>query len=181
MRYEVVYTMSGPVTLEEWTRATQRVAAWLAQEQAAVARRFDGATIEITDEVLVVQLADSEDLRVERGGTLPIWSARAKTVASSRLLAGVLLLLQHTGSAERLQLSSDKPGGWSAAAHALAPIWGAPLTVRAMTPASVKADTLLYVDDGRNAALLRAFFRAALELDDAALPDHAFRDEPFTT
>jgi hypothetical protein len=151
-------------------------AAWIAQEQAAVPRRFEGATVQITPDALVVQLADSEDLRVEREGTVPIWSAEAKTVASSRVLVGVLLCLQHACTAETLQLSSEKRGGWTGAAEALTTVWGAPRALHTLTPTHVKADTLIYVPSGSNARLLREYFRAALEMDEAALPDDAFTD-----
>ena len=176
MRYEVVYTMSRAATAAEWADGTQLAAAWLAQERAAVPRRFDGATVSITDDALLVQFADSEDLRVERDGTLSIWSAEAKTVASSRLLAGVLLCLQYTWSTSVFQLSSEKRGGWRAAATALAPLWGAPHTLRTMAPTHLKADTLIYVHAGTNAAQLRDYFRDALEQTLSTLPDSAFTD-----
>jgi hypothetical protein len=178
MRYEVVYTMSRPATDAEWAAATRLASAWLAQERALVPRRFDEARIEISESELVVQFADSEDLRVERAGTTPIWSARAKTVASSRLLAGVLLCLQYACSAEVLQLSSEKPGGWQAAARALTPVWEGDYEVRALVPMHIKADRLLYVASGSNASQLRDFFRAALEMEPHALPDEAFTDVP---
>lgn len=179
MSYEVVYTMSRPVSADEWSAATRLVSAWLEQERARVPRRFEGAQVVCTDTELVVQFGDSEDLRVDIACSTPIWSARAKTVASSRLLAGVLLCLQHVWSAEVMQLSSDKPGGWQAAALALTPLWGGDHAVRSLVPTHIKADRLLYVASGRNAALSRDFFRAALEMNADALPDSAFTDVMF--
>lgn len=176
MRYEVVYTMSRSVTTEEWSRGTQLVSAWLDQERARVPRRFDGAQVQCTDTELMVQLADSEDLRVDIACGTPIWSARAKTLASSRLLAGVLLCLQHAWGADVIQLSSERPGGWQEAALALSRVWGGDYALHSLVPTHVKADRLLYVASGRNAELSRDFFRAALELTADALPDSAFTD-----
>lgn len=176
MRYEVVYTMGRPATPREWAIGSHLVKNWLDQERAAVPRRFENASIRLSDDDIVVQMPDSEDLIVERAGTTPIWSAEANTVASSRILAGVMLCMQYACSADAIQLSSEKPAGWQGAARALTPVWGGTHLVRTIAPASVKADRLFYVDHDSHAQQLRDFFRSALEMDSSVLPDDAFSD-----
>jgi len=176
MRYEVVYTMGRPATPHEWAYGSHLVRRWLDQEHARVPHRFEKARMYRDDYEIVVQMADSEDLIVERAGTTPIWSAEAATVASSRILAGVMLCMQYACSADAIQLSSEQPAGWQGAAHALTPVWGGTHVVRTIAPVTVQTDRLLYVDRATHAQQLREFFRSALELDRQALPDHAFRD-----
>ncbi len=176
MRYEVVYSMGRPATSREWAYGSHLVRTWLDQERALVPRRFENASIHLDDNEIVVQMPDSEDLIVERAGTTPIWSAEANTVASSRILAGVMLCMQYACSADAIQLSSEKPAGWQGAARALTPVWGGTHLVREIAPATVKTDRLLYVDREQHAQQLREYFRSALELDSSALPDDAFRD-----
>jgi hypothetical protein len=176
MRYEVVFTMSRLATETEWTESIRLVTAWLAQEQANVPRRFEGAHIQVDENEIVAKFADSEDLRIERAGTTPIWSARAGSAASARLLAGVLLCVHYACGAECLQVSGDASAGWQSAARALSAVWGREQVVRVLVPATMKADRLFYLDRGDNARLLRDFFRAALEVDAVALPDDGFSD-----
>jgi len=71
----------------------------------------------------------------------------------------------------------QKRGGWAAAARALTPVWGAVHELRTLTPTHITADTLIYVNAGQNAQHVRAYFRAALELDALALPDDAFTED----
>lgn len=175
LRYEVVYTMARALAPDEWRDALALVQTWLDQRRAFAPARFEGATCKLDAEALLIQFADSEDLRVERAGTISIWSARSRSMASHRLLAGVLLCLQRATSAAVFQLSGDREG-WAPAAEALATAWGDSYRVVEVRPSRVKADPLLCVDAGGNRALLRSYFRAALDLDATALPDSAFSE-----
>lgn len=175
MRYEVVYTMSRALSAAEWGEVSALVQTWLDQRRAFAPARFEGARCQLGPDELVVQFADSEDLRVERAGGIAIWSARSRSMASHRLLAGVLLCLQRATSAAVFQLSGDREG-WAPAAEALTTAWGGPYRVVEVRPSRIKADPLLCVDVDANRALLRAFFRDALAMDDATLPDTAFSE-----
>ncbi|MBY0491181.1 MAG: hypothetical protein K2R93_15170 [Gemmatimonadaceae bacterium] len=170
MRHEVVYTLSRALTDAEWQAATALVERWWGTPA-------DGDTVQITSNELVVQCADSEDLRVERGGAIAIWSARARSVRSAQRLAGVVLCLQFAWGAEVLQMSGNNLSAFSRAAAALTPVWGGAYDVVEIRPAAIKADPLLFVDAGAHRAQMHAFYRAALELDAAALPDSAFAEQ----
>lgn len=168
MRHEVVYTMARAVTDAEWAAATERVRRWWT--------RADGGALHLDAGELVVQCADSEDLRVECSGAITIWSARARSMASAQRLAGVLLCLQSVWSAEVIQLSGNVPTAFARAATALTPVWGGTYAVVELRPITVKADPLLFVDMGRHRRQLQAYYRTALELDETALPTTAFAE-----
>ncbi len=168
MRHEVVYTLSRAITDSEWAVATHAVRLWWA--------RADSGSLQVDGNEIVVQCADSEDLRVERTGGIAIWSARARTMGSAQRLAGVVLCLQYAWGAEVIQLSGNAPSAFARAASALAPIWGADHKVIQIRPATMKADPLFFVDAGGHRAQMHAFYRAALEVDVTALPDEGFTE-----
>jgi hypothetical protein len=173
MRHEVVYTLSRALTDAEWAAATALVRAWWGAPASGEIAQFG-------NDELVLQCADSEDLRVEKAGAIAIWSARARSVRSAQRLAGVLLCLQVAWGAEVIQVSGNNAAAFSRAAAALTPVWGGTYAVIEMQPATVKADPLLFVDIGAHRAQMHAFYRAALERDADALPESAFTERPLT-
>lgn len=176
--FEVIYTMSRPVLEPEWTLATRLVGGWLEASASAHPALFAGATIRLDPDALLLELADAEDLIVERLGTTAIWSARTDSAEAAVVLSGVLLCLQFACGADVLQLSGSKAGRWQGATTALTPVWGAAMTARRISPRRHRADTLVYVDHGDNARFTREYFRMHLELDETQLPDRDFRDVP---
>lgn len=176
MSYEVVYTMSREATPAEWEVATTLLSAWLERSTALSPALFANADIRIGPESLLVDLVGAEDLVVDRNAATTIWSARTASPDAARVLAGVLLTLQFACGGDTFQLSGSKKGEWQRAATLLAPVWGGAYPARTMAPRRFKADTLVYVDHGENARLLREYFRTHLDLDEAALPDRDFRD-----
>jgi hypothetical protein len=137
---------------------------------------FEGATVQIDDAALHVELVGSEDLIVERAGTVHIWSARTPAPDAARVLSGVLLCLQYALTAEAIQLSGSKIGTWQSAAAALTPVWNGEHQARSILPRRHKADALVYVHVGSNAQILRDYFRTHLELSATELPDGDFKD-----
>jgi hypothetical protein len=169
MRHEVVYTLSRALTDAEWQAGTALVRTWWGAPA-------DGDVAQIRDDELVLQCADSEDLRVEKGGAIAIWSARARSVRSAQRLAGVLLALQFAWGAEVLQVSGNNASAFARAAAALTPVWGGEHVVIEIRPTTVKADPLLFVDTRGHREQMQAFYRAALERDAAALPASDFSE-----
>lgn len=169
MRHEVVYTLSRALTDAEWQAGTDLVRAWWGTPT-------DGGLAHFGTDELVVQCADSEDLRVEKGGAIAIWSARARTVSAAQRLAGVLLCLQVAWGADVLQVSGNNASAFGRAATALTPIWGGNFAVVEIRPTAMKADPLLFVDTNGHREQMHTFYRAALECDATALPDSAFTE-----
>lgn len=176
MSYEVVYTMSREATPAEWEVATTLLTAWLERCSALSPALFATADIRVGPESLLVELVGAEDLVVDRNAATTIWSARTTSPDAARVLAGVLLCLQYACGGDTFQLSGSKKGEWQSAATLLSPVWGGSYPARTMAPRRFKADTLVYVDHGENAARLRSYFRTHLELEETALPDRDFRD-----
>jgi hypothetical protein len=171
--------MSRAATEDEWGTASLLVGRWLAACDAANRALFADAIIRLDDAALHVELAGSEDLIIERAGTVHIWSARASSLDAARVLAGVLLCVQYALTADVIQLSGSKDGAWQSAASGLTPVWGGEHLARTMLPRRHKADALVYVDAGRNGQILRDYFRTHLELSEELLPDRDFKDTPF--
>jgi len=176
--YEVVYTMSRAASEEEWTEASRLVGAWLSQCDAQHPGLFEGAVIQVDGAAMHVELVGSEDLIIERAGTVHIWSARTPSVEAARVLAGVLLCVQYALTADAVQLSGSKANAWQAAASALTPVWEGEHQAWVIFPRRHKADALVYVDVGRNGQIMREYFRTHLELTEELLPDRDFKDAP---
>lgn len=170
--------MSRAASEDEWTAASRLVGTWLSQCGAQYPALFAGAAIQVDDAVIHVELAGSEDLIIERAGTVHIWSARTPSVDAVRVLAGVLLCVQHALSADAIQLSGSKANAWQSAASALTPVWGGEHQAWVIFPRRHKADALVYVDAGHNGQIMREYFRTHLELTEELLPDCDFKDTP---
>lgn len=170
--------MSRAASEAEWTEASRLVGAWVSLGNAQQPELFDGAIIQIDDAALHIELAGSEDLIIERAGTVHIWSARTPSLDAVRVLAGVLLCVQYALTADAIQLSGSKAGAWQAAASGLTPIWGGEHVARIMFPRRHKADALVYIDAGQNGQIMRDYFRTNLELSEELLPDRDFKDTP---
>lgn len=170
--------MSRAATDDEWRNASRLVSAWLSLSGKEHRDLFAGAIIRIDDNALHVELAGSEDLVMEREGTVRIWSARTASPDATRVLAGVLLCVQYALTADAIQLSGSKVGSWQAAAGALTSVWGGQHVARVIFPRRHKADALVYIDAGSNAQIMRDYFRTHLELSEDMLPDHDFKDTP---
>ncbi len=179
--YEVVYTMSRAATDDEWRKASLLAGTWLSRCAKEHGDLFADAIIRVNDDTLHVELAGSEDLVIERAGTVRIWSARTPSLHAAQVLAGVLLCVQYALTADAIQLSGSKAGAWQSAAGALTPVWGGEHVARVILPRRHKADALVYVDAGSNAQIMRDYFRTHLELSADALPDQDFKDTPATS
>jgi hypothetical protein len=176
--YEVIYTMSRAATDDEWQKASLLANTWLSRCAKEHRDLFADAIIRVDENALHVELAGSEDLIIERAGTVDIWSARTASLEATRVLAGVLLCVQYALTADAIQLSGSKAGAWQSAAGALTSVWGGDHVARVIFPRRHKADALVYVDAGSNAQIMRDYFRTHLELSADVLPDHDFKDTP---
>lgn len=168
--------MSRAATADEWSTACVLVGKWLALCGEAMPALFDGAIIQVNDTAIHVELAGSEDVVIECAGTVDIWSARTSSLDAARVLAGVLLAVQYALSANAIQLSGSKANAWQAAATALTAVWGEPHVARIIAPRRYKADSLVYLEHGDNARIVRDYFRTQLELSEELLPDRDFKD-----